>query len=210
MIGVPYREAIGSLLFLEVITRPYIAVAVSILSKHVQCPRPFHWEGIKRVLRYKKGTMSKGLTYNGADLSPVLTIYCDADWETDPEDRHSRSGLVCFLVKNLVSWYSRKQSIPSVASCDAEYVSLFEAGRDAVWIWSLLCELGLFPGSIPTQIQSQRQSNINSMGRGRTPKSQTCRTEIKSQSVPHIDRTDQNKLRGFYPQRRRLHVLIRH
>jgi hypothetical protein len=71
MIGVPYLEAIGSLLFLAVRTRPDIAVAVSILSKHVQCPRPFHWEGIKRVLRYLKGTMSKGLTYNGADLSLV-------------------------------------------------------------------------------------------------------------------------------------------
>jgi hypothetical protein len=42
MIGVPYREAIGSLLFLAVRTRPEISVAVSILSKHVQCPRPCH------------------------------------------------------------------------------------------------------------------------------------------------------------------------
>jgi hypothetical protein len=58
--------------------------------------------------------MSKGLTYNGADPSPVLTIYCDADWATDPEDRHSRSGVVCFLGKNLVSWSPRKQSTPSV------------------------------------------------------------------------------------------------
>jgi hypothetical protein len=143
MIGVPYREAIGSLLFLAVRTRPDISVAVSILSKHVQCPRPCHWEGIKRVLRYLKGTMSKGLTYNGADPSPVLTIYCDADWATDTEDRHSRSGVVCFLGKNLVSWSFRKQSTPSVSSCEAEYVSLLEAGRDAVWIRSLLCELGL-------------------------------------------------------------------
>jgi hypothetical protein len=38
--------------------------------------------------------MSKGLTYNGAEPSPVLTTCCDAEWETDPEDRHSRSGVV--------------------------------------------------------------------------------------------------------------------
>jgi hypothetical protein len=55
MIGVPYRVAIGSLLFLAGKTRPDIAVAVSILSKHVQCPRPCHWEGIKRVMRYLRG-----------------------------------------------------------------------------------------------------------------------------------------------------------
>jgi hypothetical protein len=71
MIGVPYREAIGSLLFLAVRTHPDIAVAVSILSKHVQCPRLCHWQGIKRVLRYLKGPMSKGLTNNGADPSHV-------------------------------------------------------------------------------------------------------------------------------------------
>jgi hypothetical protein len=160
MLGVPYREAIGSLLFLAVRTRPDIAVAVSILSKHVQCPRPCHWEGVKRVLRYLKGTMSMGLTYNGEDPSPALTIYCDADWATDPEDRHSRSGVVCFLGKNLVSWSSRKQSTPSVSSCEAEYVSLFEAGRDAVWIRSLMCELGLCPGSTPTQILHDNQGSI--------------------------------------------------
>jgi hypothetical protein len=80
MIGVPYLEAIGYLLFMAAETRPDISVAVSILSKHVQCRRPCHWEGIKRFLRSLKGTMSKGRTYNGADPSPVSTIYCDADW----------------------------------------------------------------------------------------------------------------------------------
>jgi hypothetical protein len=74
MIGVPYPESIGSLRFLAKRTRPEIAVAVSILSKHVQCHRPCHWEGIKRVLGYLKGTISNGFTYKGADPSPVLFI----------------------------------------------------------------------------------------------------------------------------------------
>jgi hypothetical protein len=39
---VPFCEAIGSVLYLAVRTRPDIAVAVSILSKHVQEPRPGH------------------------------------------------------------------------------------------------------------------------------------------------------------------------
>ena len=68
--------------------------------------------------------------------------------------------MVCFLGKNLVSWSSRKQSTPSVSSCEAEYVSLFEAGRDAVWIRSLMCELGLCPGSTPTQILHDNQGSI--------------------------------------------------
>jgi hypothetical protein len=107
----------------------------------------------------RKGDHVKG-SYNGADLSPVLKSYCNADWETDPEDRHSRSGVVCFLGKNLVSWSSRKKSATSVSSCEAEYVSMFEGGRDPVWIRSLLCELRLGPGTIPTQIMQENQGSI--------------------------------------------------
>jgi hypothetical protein len=36
MIGIPYRKAIGALMYLSVRTRPDIAVAVCILAKHVQ------------------------------------------------------------------------------------------------------------------------------------------------------------------------------
>jgi Reverse transcriptase (RNA-dependent DNA polymerase) len=46
----PFREATESFLYLAVRSRPDIAVAVSFLSKHVQEPRPTHWEGVKRIL----------------------------------------------------------------------------------------------------------------------------------------------------------------
>jgi hypothetical protein len=162
----------------------------------VQCPRPCHWEGIKCILRYLKGTISKGLTYNGDESSPALTIYCDADWATDPEDRHGRSGVVCFLGRNLVSWSSRKQSTPSGSSCEAEYVLLFEAGRDAVWIRSLMCELGLFPGSKPTQILHDNQGSIAwAEGGLRNEKHVELKYHHSQYLIP--TRTDQDKLRRF-------------
>ena len=160
MVGVPYREAIGSLLYLAIRTRPDISVAVSVLAKHVQEPKPCHWEGVKRVLRYLKGTAKHGLCYASTGPDPTLKIYCDADWAFDPEDRHSRSGVVCYLGNSLVAWKSRKQATPSVSSCEAEYISLFEAGRDAVWIRSLLCELGMCAGKIPTRILHDNQGSI--------------------------------------------------
>jgi hypothetical protein len=42
MKDVPLRKATGSVFYLAVRTRPDIAVAVSILSKHVQEPLPAH------------------------------------------------------------------------------------------------------------------------------------------------------------------------
>jgi hypothetical protein len=65
MIGVQHREAIGSLLFLAVRTRPDIAVEVSILSKLVQCPRPCHWEGINAFCTTLRGPCQRVLPTTG-------------------------------------------------------------------------------------------------------------------------------------------------
>ena len=74
MIGVPYREAIGALLYLSIRTRPDIAVAVGTLAKHVQEPRSLHWEGVKRILRYLQGTKNKALLFRTAMSTDPLTL----------------------------------------------------------------------------------------------------------------------------------------
>ena len=63
MVNIPYRSAIGSLMYLSTCTRPDISVVVSELSKFSQNPGLSHWEGVKRVLRYVSGTVSEGLLY---------------------------------------------------------------------------------------------------------------------------------------------------
>ena len=47
----PYREAIGSLMYIMVGTRPDLAYCVRVLSKHVQNRTQLHWDVVKRVLR---------------------------------------------------------------------------------------------------------------------------------------------------------------
>ena len=66
MESIPYRSAIGSLLYLATCTRPDLAAAVSELSKFSQNPGLAHWEGVKRVLRYGvvllgMGSCTKGM-----------------------------------------------------------------------------------------------------------------------------------------------------
>ena len=53
---VPYREAIGSLMYAAIGTRPDIAYAVTALSQYLQNPGRPHWEQAKRTIRYLKGT----------------------------------------------------------------------------------------------------------------------------------------------------------
>jgi hypothetical protein len=63
IIIIPYREAIGALLYISIRTRPDIETAVGTLSKHVQEPHSLHWERVKRILRYLQGTKNKALVF---------------------------------------------------------------------------------------------------------------------------------------------------
>ena len=59
-------------------TRPDIAFAVSILSQFMKNPGRMHWEAVKDVMRYLKGTTDLKLTLGGKDRG--LEAYVDADW----------------------------------------------------------------------------------------------------------------------------------
>jgi len=60
----PFREAVGSLMYLMVGTRPDLAFAIGKLSRFVSFYGKEHWAAIKRVLRYVKGSMEKGLVFD--------------------------------------------------------------------------------------------------------------------------------------------------
>ena len=53
---VPYRSAVGSLMYAMVATRPDIAAAVGVVSRHLNNPGQAHWTAVKRKFRYLKGT----------------------------------------------------------------------------------------------------------------------------------------------------------
>nr|GEY10698.1 retrovirus-related Pol polyprotein from transposon TNT 1-94 [Tanacetum cinerariifolium] len=56
MSRVPYASAVGSLMFAMICTRPDIAHAVGVVSRYMAEPGREHWEAVKRILRYIKGT----------------------------------------------------------------------------------------------------------------------------------------------------------
>ncbi|XP_031103238.1 uncharacterized protein LOC116006874 [Ipomoea triloba] len=55
-----YRSIAGALQYLTV-TRPDLSFAVNLLCQHMHAPTTAHWEQLKRVLRYVKGTLDLGL-----------------------------------------------------------------------------------------------------------------------------------------------------
>jgi hypothetical protein len=77
MRGVPYKEAVGSLMYAMVATRPDLAFVVSLVSQFMSRPRPLHWARVKRIMRYLKGILDLKLCLGGQDIT--LKEYCDAD-----------------------------------------------------------------------------------------------------------------------------------
>lgn len=63
---VPYREAIGSLMYLLVGTRPDLAYSIGVLSKFVECPTMVHWNAVKKLIRYIIQTKSASLKFNSS------------------------------------------------------------------------------------------------------------------------------------------------
>ena len=141
MAHVPYKSAVGSLMYAMVATRPDIAFAVSAVSRFMADPGPTHWSAVKRIFRYLKGTQSLGITFSGSDSvagSVDLFGFCDADWGGDPDTRRSTTGYVFMVNGGPVSWCSKAQHTVALSSTEAEYMALSAACQEALWLRALL------------------------------------------------------------------------
>lgn len=136
-LDIPYRELIGSLLYLATSSRPDISFAVSFLSRFLDAPTLSLWKAAKRVLRYLKETKSKSLVYKRANRCS-LVAYTDADWAGDKIDRKSVSGSVVFFGSNLLAWFCKKQNVVALSTAEAEYVAAALACTELVCLKGLL------------------------------------------------------------------------
>jgi Reverse transcriptase (RNA-dependent DNA polymerase) len=144
----PYRELIGSLMYIAIGTRLDIAFAVNKLASFLDCYRIEHWEASIRVLRYLKGTCTLALVLGGKHpLS--LSGYSDSDYANCPTTSCSISGYVFTLGSSTISWCSCKQKTVADSSCYAEYIALHEAAHETVFLRQLLDGIG-FPSTTST------------------------------------------------------------
>ena len=68
MSKVPYASAIGSLMYVLVCTRPNTTHAVGVVSRYMSRPGKQHWEAVKWILRYLRGSTDICLYFIGASL----------------------------------------------------------------------------------------------------------------------------------------------
>ncbi|GJS69694.1 retrovirus-related pol polyprotein from transposon TNT 1-94 [Tanacetum coccineum] len=113
MSKVPHAKAVGSLMYLMVCTRPDIVYVVSVVSRYLANPGKNHWEAVKWILKYLRGTANVGLVYGKNHGNHVDVIgFVDSDYAKD-------------LYK------------------EAEYMALTEVIKEAIWLKGLLEEVGV-------------------------------------------------------------------
>jgi hypothetical protein len=142
MASVPYRSAIGSLMYLMVSTRPDLVATLGILSRFMENLGRTHWEAVKRVLRYVQRTKSYGLLYKRSGNLEVVG-FCDSNWGGCLDTRRSTSGYVFLMSGGAISWCSKRQKSTAQSSCEAEYVAAAQAAMEVASQRAFMEELGV-------------------------------------------------------------------
>jgi hypothetical protein len=153
-----YREIIGGVMYLVVSTRPDMAQALNVLARFCENPTKEHLTAAKHLLAYLKGTAKYGLCFD-ANQSENLLGYADADFAGDLDGRKSTSGYLFTICGGPVAWSSRLQRSISQSTTEAEFVSLNEATREAVWLRRILADLD-HNLSDPIEIRCDNQGAI--------------------------------------------------
>lgn len=164
----PYRESVGSILYLASKTRPDLTYAVGYASRHLDKPSKQDVANVKRILRYVNATKNLGISYkiNSSKDEEELIGYTDSDYAGDIETRKSTSGFVIMYCGGPISWSSKKQSITALSSTEAEYIAAAECCKEILHLKFLIEELSGKPVKATLNIDNQSTIQLIKNGIG--------------------------------------------
>jgi hypothetical protein len=154
-----YRSIVGSLMYASTATRPDIAYAVSILSRHCSDPTLTHRTAARHVLAYLSGSADLSLALGGrAPIDGSISAISDSDDSTCNETRLSVSGGIIKWQDSPVSWFSQRgrtttsrtvhdpadlPDLPPLSSTEAEIMAASETCRRLITARRLCADLGV-------------------------------------------------------------------
>ncbi|GJW58370.1 hypothetical protein Tco_0105101 [Tanacetum coccineum] len=136
-----YRGMVGNHIYLTA-SRPDLTFDVCMCAQYQAKPIEKHLHAVKRIFKYLRGTVNRGLWYP-KDSSIALTTYADADHAGCQDTRRSTSGSMQLLGDILVSWSSKRQKSATISSTKAEYIALSDCCAQVLWMRSQLTDYGL-------------------------------------------------------------------
>ncbi|WKA01240.1 hypothetical protein VitviT2T_019529 [Vitis vinifera] len=131
MSKVPYASAVGCLMNVMVCTRLDLVHVVSVVSKFLSNPRRMHWDAVKWIFRYLRGTTDYGIMFNKQQSDPSVRRYVDVDYAGDLDDLRSTTGYVFTLGGGPICWKSMMRSLVALSIIESEYMAIAEAAKES-------------------------------------------------------------------------------
>lgn len=109
----------------------------------------FCYRGIKRVLRYLKGSANYGLLNRSGKID--FSVHVGSDSTSDATDRKSMSGFVVSLGNTTINWGAKKQDSVALSACDARYIATSFETQEAVRMRKVISTIRIPPHG-PTKV----------------------------------------------------------
>ena len=131
-----YVSEVATLNFAATITCPDIQYTTNRLAEANKGPAKEYIAVLKHLWRYIAGTKSFGLRAGGRQyISNLhLHVYGDASFADDLLTRVSTGGHMVFLAGCPIIWKSRKQTIVTISTTEAEFINFIPTAFNIKWI----------------------------------------------------------------------------
>lgn len=90
ILEIPYANTVGSLMYSMVCTMPDMAYGLSIVSRFMSKPGATHWQAVKWLMRYIRGSVNRGIEYRKQTKhKDKLVGFVDSDYAGCLDSRNS-------------------------------------------------------------------------------------------------------------------------
>ena len=146
--------------YLAIGSCPDISLPTQKLSQFLDCYTDIHYNAALHVVHYMGGTWDLSLNLGG-DNPTQLLCFSDASYSMCPDTWRSTSGYCFTLGLGIVSWVAIKQKTIAQATMDAEYITLHECLKEAIWLCALLSSIELTPIHLFPILADNNRANIH-------------------------------------------------
>ena len=184
-----YKTIRGGLTWLYISTRPDLGVAIKLLSSHNHRPGSGHMDSARTVLKYLKGSASRGIRFTSIGYDQKLTSYfrypeadvdtttsyCDANWGPQDashpiegleemitvEECRSLQGCICVRMGGAVAWRIARELRVSRSTCESEIRATDDCCKLTQGLRLLLTDLRLSDVLAPTKLLNDNRGTVD-------------------------------------------------
>jgi len=189
-----YLSIVGSCLHLAQVSRPDIAYAVGVLSRHSATPGREHMDAAINLVNYLYHTKDMFIQYTRSDRgndpqiyekgsavtktmderlvasTPAASantphMYVDADFAGDANTRRSTSGMIVMMNGGPISWASRLQKLCAQSTAESEIYAATESVKEGAHLRLMCEECGIRAPGIPLVVWEDNNACVQ-LGHG--------------------------------------------